>query len=142
MDSWIREYPQPEQVKIGSAEHLSFDEFQVIHLSLHLTITPLRREGGTDRRIVAANALREAFEFGNATMLGLYQPVIQVCASTFCQHRDKSLTELVGGLQISVSLSDMFDLLALLLIKLCCPAHTEPGGPCRGHPARQLGRWW
>jgi hypothetical protein len=38
MDFWMREYLQPEQVNIGPAEHSSFDEFQAIGLSLHLTI--------------------------------------------------------------------------------------------------------
>jgi hypothetical protein len=116
MDFWIREYPQPEQVKIGPAEHLSFDEFQAIHLSFDLPITPGRREGGTDCRVVTANALCKAFEFSKATVFGLDQPCIQVCASTFGQHRDKGLTEFVGCVKITVSLADAFDLVALLLV--------------------------
>jgi hypothetical protein len=74
-----------------------------------------------------ANALCKAFQFGHATVFGLDRPAIQVCVSTLRQHQDKSLTELVGGLEITVSLADLFDLSALLLIKLCRLAHLQKG---------------
>lgn len=70
------QYAQAAQIEPSSPKHLPFDEFQAIHLSLHLTITPRRREGGADRRVVAANALRKAFEFGEATVFGLDKPCI------------------------------------------------------------------
>jgi hypothetical protein len=41
---------QAQQIKLGSSKHLPFDQFQAIHLSFHLTITPRRREGRTYRR--------------------------------------------------------------------------------------------
>jgi hypothetical protein len=38
------------------------------------------------------------------------------------------LTELIGAIQVTVSLSDEFDLLALLLVKLFWLADTQKGG--------------
>jgi hypothetical protein len=51
-------------------------------LHFHLAIPPRRREGSTGRRIVAANTLREALEFGKTTVFDLNQPCIQVSVST------------------------------------------------------------
>lgn len=85
------EHPLPEQIEGGSSKHLPFDQLQAIDLPLDLSVTDARREGSTYRCIVAANALRKAFQFGKATVFGLDKPCIQVLVSTFSQHRDKGL---------------------------------------------------
>jgi hypothetical protein len=93
-------------------------------LSFYLAVTPSRRKGGTDCRVVATKALGKAFEFSNAAVLSLAQPIIQVFASTFGQHQDEGLTELIGAIQVMVSLTEVFDLLTLLLVKLFRLADT------------------
>ena len=130
----------PQQIKRGSAEHLPFDQLQAIDLSLYLTITVRRRESGMHCRVIAADTLRKTFQFGNATPFGLDQPCIQVLVSTIRLRRNKGLTELVGGLELTMSLADLFDLVALLVIQLCRLAHTQPRGLCWGHLARQWRR--
>jgi hypothetical protein len=54
---------QAEQIKPGVPKQLPFDEFQAMHLILHLPNTPGRREGGADCRMIAKKALRKAVEF-------------------------------------------------------------------------------
>src|SRR5256885_5737165 len=135
------QHAQPEQIKVGPTVHLSFLELQAVDLSFHLAVAPRRRKGRTHCRIIAANALGKAFELGKATVLGLCEPAIQVHVSMFCQHGDKSLAELIGRVKITVSLSDVFDLLALLLVKLFRLADTQPGGARGRHAAHELRCW-
>ena len=44
------------------------------------------------------------------------------------EHQDKGLAELIGAIQVTVSLADMVDRLSLLLVKLFKLADTEKGG--------------
>src|SRR5205823_3660244 len=120
-----------QQIKMSLAEHQPFLKLQAVDLGFDLPITPPRREGGTHRRVVTANALGKAFEFSNAGVLGLLQPGIQILVTTLCQHQDKGLTEMIGDLQIRVSLTDVLDVVALFLIKLCKLTSTEPGSTGR-----------
>ena len=119
---------KPQQVELRSSVHLPLVHLQAIHLTFHLSITPRGREGGTNGRVVATKALGKACEFGNAAVLGLPQPFIQILVASLCEHQDKGLTELIGAIQVTVSLADVFDLLALLLAKLFRLAYTQPGG--------------
>ena len=58
----------------------------------------------------------------------------------FGHHQDKGLTELISAIQVTVSLADEFNLLALLLVKLFRLADTQPGGACGRQAAREV-RW-
>jgi len=92
--------------------------------------------------VIAADALCKAFEFTNATLFRLDEPPVQVLSTALSQHHDKSLGELVGSIQIRVSGSDAFNVLALLPVKLIRLADTEPGGSGWGHSAFGRGLWW
>ena len=88
--------------------------------------------------VITANALGKAFQFGNAAVLGLDKPFIQIIASTFREHRDKGLTELIGRIQITVPLADVCHLLALLLVKLFRLADIQPRCACGSQAAYVL----
>ena len=105
-----------------------------------MPITPGGSEGGMHCCVITANALGKAFQFGNAAVLGLDKPFIQIIASTFREHRDKGLTELIGRIQITVPLADVCHLLALLLVKLFRLADIQPRCAC-GSQAAYVLRW-
>jgi hypothetical protein len=48
---------------------------------------------------------------------------------------------LIGHIPITVSLADLFDLRALLLVELGVLLHTQPAGACGRQAAGGL-RWW
>src|SRR6266446_2758528 len=131
--------PKPEQIEVGSAEHESFLQFQAVYLSLYLSLTPRGRESSTNRVIITADALCKTLEFANPTAFRLGEPGIQILLAVLRQHRDKCLGELVGGIQIPMSSSDLFDVLALLLVELVRLADTEPGGPGWRHATFRRG---
>ena len=39
----------PEEIEIGPAVHLSFEDFDPVHVALHLSLTPLHGEPSPDR---------------------------------------------------------------------------------------------
>jgi len=90
-----------------------------VHLGPDLPVTPVRSKGGTDRRVVTANApgLASAFAFGNAAVLGLQEPRIQILVTAFWEHQDKGLAELISSIQLTVCMAYLFDLVVLLFIE-------------------------
>jgi hypothetical protein len=90
----------------------------------------VRSKGGTDRRVVTANApgLASAFAFGNAAVLGLQEPRIQILVTAFWEHQDKGLAELISSIQLTVCMAYLFDLVVLLFIELGRLAPTRPRG--------------
>src|SRR5436305_11578798 len=83
--------------------------------------------------------MSKALEFANATVFSLWKPAIQVCVSMFGQHRDEGLGQIISHVEITVSRSDLRDLLALLLVKLDSLTDREIGSSCWGETAFDVG---
>jgi hypothetical protein len=67
------ESSQFKQIEIRSAEHCALHRLEAVNLTLDLSVTPLIRQSGLDRRIVLPQPFRKSFHPRNAAMLGLPQ---------------------------------------------------------------------
>jgi hypothetical protein len=61
-------------------------------------------------------------------VFGLSQPVIQAGLSMLGQHGHKRLGELIRGLQVSMSCTDLLNLPSLLLVQDVCATDIQKGG--------------
>src|SRR3954454_24989641 len=72
--SRLVEDPDPQQLESGSAVHLPLDDFQPIDLPFHRPVAPLLRQRCRHRRLVLAQAFREAANLGATGLARLGQP--------------------------------------------------------------------
>lgn len=95
----------------------------------------LERSKGREERAFrrgAPDASSKAFEFANATLLGLGQAAINIRVSMVGQHRDEGLRQVIRQVEVSMSRADVDNLPSLLLIQLPSLTHVEKGAPVPG----------
>src|SRR5712692_217860 len=125
---------EAEEVKLCPSIHLSFQAFEPIDLTFDLTLAPGQGTGCINGRIILLHALGKAFEFGYLTAFGCSDPLPQLMRSTFFEHAQEVLTELIGAGQLPTSLTHLIELPVLLRSELLFGKHKEPGGFLRGKP--------
>lgn len=74
------QHTEPQQIKVRSSVHHSFQQLHACHLPFGLTLTPGLGEGRADGRLVWMQAERKAPQFPQATRFCLGQPWIE------CRH--------------------------------------------------------
>src|SRR5258707_3955727 len=98
--------PLAEQRKACLTIPLSFDQFQLGHLSLdHPVIDP---PGETSSHGIFAflDPNSKALEFGKLTALHLLKPAIKAFSAAGAQHQGKLLHQVVGQMQFCLDLAE------------------------------------
>ena len=103
---------------------------QTVHLGPDLPVTPVRSKGGTDRRVVTANAP------GGHPLLRSAMPQCSACKSLASKSlsrrsgsiKTKAWLSLISSIQLTVCMAYLFDLVVLLFIELGRLAPTRPRG--------------
>src|SRR5712692_2129347 len=102
-----------EKIELCATIHAAFNEFQAMHLSLHLTLTPFQRQASFHSIVIFFQSIGEALEFGHALFFHPIEPRIEAFAPSLSQHGGEILDENRGLGNLVISLTQLSQVLLL-----------------------------
>ena len=117
-----------EQRKACSAISLSFDQFQLGHVSLDHAIIDPPGEASSHRVLVLLYSRSKRLEFGKFAAFHLIKPAIKGLCSAGAQHLGKVLNQIIGPIDLWVDLTEFGQCLLLLDTQFFRATKKEEGG--------------
>ena len=106
--------PLAEQGKVCLAIALSFDQFELGHVTFHHAIIDPPSEASSHRIFVFLDRSRKRLEFGKFAAFHLIKPAIKGLCSAGAQHLGKVLNQIIGPNDLWVDLTEFGQCLLLL----------------------------
>src|SRR6185437_10644581 len=122
------QHAQPQQIKVGAAEHAPLDQFESGNLALGLPIADFGRARRSYCCLIAADARSKALEFGQTTLFHLSEPAFQRLAAPLCKYRDEFLAQLVAQGQFGIAVHHRLQIGPLLWEYVGGGAHEQKTG--------------
>ena len=107
---------------------LSFDQFQLRHVSLHHAITDPPGETSSHGIFVFLYASRKGLQFGQLAAFHLIQPAIKVLSGAGAQHVGKLLNQVIGPIDFWVDLTEFGHCLLLFDTQFFRATQKEESG--------------
>jgi hypothetical protein len=85
-----RQQPDPEQLRVGSAEHRTLLGFEPVDLAFSLPIAPALDHGVADRLYVDHQGPCEVHDSWNTAVLGVVEPSVKPCSVMMPQQAAKA----------------------------------------------------
>jgi hypothetical protein len=108
------EHPLTQQRKACPAISLSFDQFQLGHLSFHQVIVDPAGESSSHGVFVFLNPSSKGLEFGKFAAFYLCQPGIEMFSCACGQHLDELLNQVISQIDFWVDLTKLDQCLLFL----------------------------
>nr|WP_271189789.1 helix-turn-helix domain-containing protein [Dactylosporangium matsuzakiense] len=100
----------PEEVEVGAAEHGAFDGFESADVALDGAAVPVEGQAVADGFVVFDESGGEAGERGDAAVLCVADPGVEVLALAVAEHAGEVADEPVDGVQAGAALQDAGEL--------------------------------
>jgi hypothetical protein len=95
-------------------KHLTLQKFEAVDMSLRDAITFRARASGVHGGIIPEDTIGKTREFGDVTLFGSLEPLIECLCPLLFEHGHKFLAQQIDGVQIRTGLADGLKLLLLL----------------------------
>src|SRR5258708_17661408 len=99
---------------MSATKHLAFQKFEPVDMAFRSAITPLRRESGANRGIIATYPVDKTGEFSHMARFGSVEPGVQCLRLAVFEQGHKLLAQEVDGMEVLVAVH----LLNLVLLSL------------------------
>ncbi len=119
--------PLAEERKASLAIALSFDQFQLGHMSFYHPVIDPPGEASSHGIFVFLHSSGKGLEFGEFAPLYLGEPGIEVLSGAGTQHLSKLLNQIIGSVDFWVDLTELVKRLLLLGIQFFRATKKEEG---------------
>src|SRR6266700_7383829 len=99
-------HPLAEQGKASPAIALSFDQFELGHVSLHSAIIDPPGETSFHCIFVFLDPSRKGLEFGKMAVFHLSKPGVKALSRTLAEHLAKLLHQVIGQIDFRTHLTE------------------------------------